>query len=157
VGVGGSEGSRVFETFAFLNLTRGLFRFLLTAVTSPREASEHGSASDSESDDEAFTFVPLIRSSILSDLDLDLIRSSILSDLDLDLVTRGSSGSESGLCALCIAAVLGSANGTSVIDTKDSSSEETSSSFRCKRAVTSVMNYGLRNIEDWSGIEPCSA
>jgi hypothetical protein len=54
----------------------------------------------------------------------------MLSDLDLDLVTRGSSGSESGLCALTISAMLGSAYGTSVIDTKDSSSEETSSSFR---------------------------
>jgi hypothetical protein len=86
-----------------------------------------------------------------------LIRSSILSNLDLDLVTHSSSGSESGLCALCISAMLGSANGTSVIDTKDSSSEEASSSFRCKRAVTSLRHHGLRNIEDWSGIEPCSA
>jgi hypothetical protein len=90
-----------------LNLTLGLFRFLLTVVTSPQGASKHGSASDSESDDEAFTSVPLIR-------------SSILSDLDLDLVTRGYSGSESGLCTLYISAMLGSANGTSVIDTKDS-------------------------------------
>jgi hypothetical protein len=118
VGVGGSEGSTVFETLAFLNLTRGLFRFLLTAVTSPRGASEHSSALDSESDDEAFISVPLIR-------------SSMFSDLALDLVMRGSSGSESGLCALCISAMLGSANGTSVIDTKDSSSEEDTSSFRC--------------------------
>jgi hypothetical protein len=42
----------------------------------------------------------------------------MLSDLDLDLVTRGSSESESGLCALYISATLGSAYGTSVIDTK---------------------------------------
>jgi hypothetical protein len=133
--VGGSEGSRVLETLAFLYLTRGLFRFLLTAVTSPRGASEHGSASNSESDDEAFTTVPLIR-------------SSMFSDLDLDLVTRGSSGSESGLCALCISAMLGSANGSSVIDTNDSPSEEASFSFCCKRAVTSLRNHGLRNKED---------
>jgi hypothetical protein len=52
----------------------------------------------------------------------------MLIDLDLGLVTRGSSGSESGLCALYISATLGSAYGTSVIDTKDS--------FRCKRAPT---------------------
>jgi hypothetical protein len=51
----------------------------------------------------------------------------MLSDLDLDLVTRGSNGSESGICALCTSAILGSAYGTSVIDTKDSSSEKTSS------------------------------
>jgi hypothetical protein len=133
--VGGSEGSRVLQTLAFLNLTLGLFRVLLIALTSPRGASEHGSASDSESDDEAlFTSVPLIR-------------SLVLSDLDLDLVKRGSSGSEFDLCALCISAMLGSANGTSVIDSKDLSSEEASTSFRCKR----LGNHGLHSIEDWSG------
>jgi hypothetical protein len=72
----------------------------------------------------------------------------MLSDLDLDLVTRGSSESESGLCASYISAMLGSAYGTSVIDTKDSSSEETSSSFRCRRVATSLRNHGLRSIED---------
>jgi hypothetical protein len=65
-----------------------------------------------------------------------LIRSLMLSDLDLNLVTRGSSGSESDLCAFYISAILGSAYGTSVIDTKDSSSDETSSSFRCRSAAT---------------------
>jgi hypothetical protein len=128
VGVGGIV--RVWQTLAFLNLTLDFFRFLLTVVTSPRGASELGSASDSESDDEAFTSVPLIR-------------LSMLSDLDLDLVTRGSSGSESDLCALYVSVILGSANGTSVIDTKDSSSEETSSSFRCRCATTSLRNHGL--------------
>jgi hypothetical protein len=81
--VGGSEGSRVFETLAFLNLTRGLFRCVLTAVTSPRGASEHGFASDSESDDEVFTSVPLKRSSMLSDL-ADLVD---LLDPNLDHLT----------------------------------------------------------------------
>jgi hypothetical protein len=67
----------------------------------------------------------------------------MLSDLDLDLVARGSSGSESALCALYI-----SSYGTAVIDTKDSSPEETSSSFRCRRAATSLRNNELRSIED---------